>query len=191
VSSRWAPSRPKSGLPTCQNPGQCGVDGRVYNEQVYNGVATDGSAGYLTLTIPAANVDETDLAEWLSSGQGANVGLLMTEFGEFTLPFSPNGSQTVGGVSYGQPFCEDFNEFAICGVALPNTKAALRTRRSRARSSARFRRTPRHSAATAPSTSTRIAIRTASPVVLRCFPPPRVPTGPAVHAGSACRCSLF
>jgi hypothetical protein len=243
---------PKSGLPTCQNPGQCGVDGRVYNEQVYNGVATDGSAGYLSLTfnevwptgatsgtpgtsyqvvvshaggygrihqrevsqlgqavchlddatdnigclvqadpnavgyggntgdtwqqreplgqcisgaptaglpvhqigaaatcvpaqpggtvanypiwrklyfnsivgfgnIPAANIDETDLAEYESGGNGANVGALMTEFGEFSLPFSPLGNQTVGGVSYGQPFCEDFNERAICSVTNANT----------------------------------------------------------------------
>ncbi len=54
---------------------------------------------------------ELNLAEWESTA--ANIAPIMTTYGFFVLPGSPNGADT-SMPPLNKPFCEDFNEFKNC-----------------------------------------------------------------------------
>jgi hypothetical protein len=65
--------------------------------------------GFGNITAGLPHAAELELAGWES--EAADIDPIMLQYGEFQLPFSPNGVSARDGNP--QPFCEDLNEYGI------------------------------------------------------------------------------
>ncbi|HXX70480.1 MAG TPA: hypothetical protein VEK07_25080 [Polyangiaceae bacterium] len=70
-----------------------------------------GFAGIAPTTADPAPQEELELTEY--EAEAANIDGIMVQYGEFQLPFRPNGTGPAsdGGAPAPEPFCEDFNEY--------------------------------------------------------------------------------